>query len=37
VGAHGVDSTSTEHLGDARREILVEVERHLVTTRTSPG
>jgi hypothetical protein len=38
VSAHGVEPTGPEHLGDARRQILVEVERHLaVTTRTSPG
>ena len=38
VSSHGVQPPGPEHLGDARREILVEVERHLVvTTRTSPG
>ena len=38
VSTHGVEPSGPEHLGDARREILVEVERHLaVTTRTSPG
>jgi hypothetical protein len=38
VRAHDVESAATKHLGDARREVLVEVERHLpVTTRTNPG
>src|SRR5215831_15025861 len=38
MSADDVESTRTEHLGDARREILVEVKGHPVTTtRTSPG
>src|SRR6266545_3818863 len=38
MSADSVESTGTKSLGDARGQILVEVERHsAVTTRTSPG
>ena len=38
VSTDNVESTGTKDLGDARRQILVEVERHpAATTRTSPG